>query len=150
MNVHIFDQQHDLTIATEQVRAIVQQVITGEGGGCDEVAVHFVGIQQISSLHQRFFNDASPTDCLSFPIDSPNEEGYCVLGDAFICPKVALEYANENHEDPYEEITRYLVHSLLHLLGYDDQGPREAEMRRAEDRYMKQLMQRNLLLKKPS
>ena len=124
-------------------------MIAHENALCDEITIHFVDTEHISALHLRFFNDASPTDCMSFPIDSPNEKGYCVLGEVFVCPKTALEYAKEHNRDPYRETTLYLVHSLLHLLGYEDKGILEVDMRKAEDRHMKHLIQQNLLLKKP-
>jgi len=150
VDIQIIDQQQDLSISAEQAQAIVHHVLSSEGKRCDEVAIHFVDNKRISELHQQFFDRSYPTDCISFPIDSPEEKGdngYCILGDVFICPKVALDYAQEHHADPYHEATLYLVHGLLHLLGYDDVGDMEPAMREAEERHIKQLSQKNLLLK---
>jgi probable rRNA maturation factor len=114
----------------------------------DEVILHFVTKRAIQKKHKDFFNDPTPTDCISFPIDPPllstpessqtRNKGYHVLGEIFICPKVALEYAKEHPIDPSEELARYIIHGLLHLVGYDDIKKAERlRMRRMENRLLK-------------
>ena len=76
-----------------------------------EVSILFVGKRKSGELHGQFFGDASPTDCMTFPVDDD------FLGECVICPKVALE---ENPSDPYSEVSLYLIHCLLHLIGYED------------------------------
>ena len=71
-------------------------------------------------LHRDYFNDSSPTDCISFPIDNPVPENYSLMGDVFVCPETALIYSEKHKVNPYQEITLYIVHGLLHLMGYDD------------------------------
>lgn len=90
----------------------------------DEVILHFVTKKKMGKIHEDFFSDPSPTDCMSFPIDSPKSKSKGkephILGEIFVCPKVALEYAQEKNLDPYTETTLYIIHGLLHLIGYDD------------------------------
>lgn len=77
--------------------------------------------------------------------------GYRVLGDIFVCPQTAVDYATRRDGDPYWEMTLYVVHGLLHLMGYDDIEPKERRrMRAAERRQMKALTTLGLLLKDPS
>lgn len=106
---------------------------------CREVIIHFVDKKTISKLHKDVFDDPSPTDCISFPIDGPHDsaEG-SILGEVFVCPTVALEYVKKRGGDPDREIALYLFHGLLHLIGYDDTSPKERqEMRRQEKRCLK-------------
>src|SRR6202041_2455638 len=88
----------------------------------DELIVHFVTEKKIRYLHHLLFNDPSITDCISIPIDPPSHDvsGYHVLGEIFVCPKAAKLYAKEHDLDPKEELFRYVIHGLLHLIGYDD------------------------------
>lgn len=148
MLVHIFDQQKDLNINHSRVKTVVKQVLALEGASCHEVSIHFVDTQAISKLHAKFFDDPSPTDCITFPIDTDEGEEYRVLGEVFVCPKTALNYTLDNQGDPYFETTLYLVHGLLHLLEYDDQGEKEKAMRLAEKRHMEHLESLNMLLDK--
>ena len=91
----------------------------------DEVIFHFVSERKICQLHKEFFNDPASTDCITFPIDPPDAEKSAshVLGEAFICPLTALTYAKLHKSDPYEELCRYIIHCILHLIGYTDIEP---------------------------
>lgn len=146
MKIHLFDRQHDLSIAPSSVRKLLREVLRREDARCDEISVHFVDTGKICELHAIFFEDPSETDCISFPLDPANSPGYCVLGELFVCPKTALRYVEQHGGSPHEETSLYLVHALLHLLGYDDIGDAEPEMREAEKFHMKNLQTRNLLL----
>lgn len=128
------------------------EVISFEGQSCKEISIHFVSKKEICDLHGQYFNDPSPTDCISFPLDEEEDEdnGYRILGDVFVCPEVAIEYAATHQTDPYEETSLYVVHGLLHLLGYDDiEDDDEAEMRAAEKRHFAHLKACDLLLTPP-
>ena len=107
----------------------------------DEIIFHFVSEKKICSLHDKFFNDPTPTDCISFPIDSQNTQvSYHVLGEAFICPKTALNYAKRHRIGPLEELYRYVIHCILHFIGYEDMEARErARMKRKERTLLSQL-----------
>jgi len=147
VDIHVFDQQQDLKISPEAVSAIVKAVLLQENKQCDEVSIHFVETSKICDLHEEFFNDPTTTDCISFPIDEPNTPHYCVLGEVFVCPKTAIDYGTTHNLCPYEETTLYIVHGMLHLLGYDDLGDEEPEMRNAEKVHMKNLKKHNLILR---
>jgi probable rRNA maturation factor len=86
------------------------------------VIVHFVTAKKICYLHDLFFKDPTLTDCISVPLDPMGKRsgGYHLLGEIFVCPKAALLYAKEHVIDPQEETLRYVIHGLLHLIGYDD------------------------------
>ena len=111
-----------------------------------EVTLHFVDESQICRLHKQFFNDPSPTDCITLPIDPPGRS--CdMLGEVFICPQTAIKYAQKQNADPYQELTLYIVHGLLHLLGYKDiEQPDQDKMRAAEKKCMDLLTAKDLIL----
>lgn len=153
MNVLVFDQQTDLTIDHASVKPVVEFTLAEEKQKTDEVAIYFVSTEEICRLHQEFFDDPSPTDCISFPLDKAQGVGYHVLGEVFVCPQTAVEYVlksgEEKSENPYAEMTLYVVHGLLHLLGYDDVKDSDREkMRAAEARIMEPLIRQKLLLKR--
>ncbi|NGX46747.1 MAG: Endoribonuclease YbeY [Chlamydiae bacterium] len=109
----------------------------------NEMAVHFVGKAKIADLHAQYFDDPSPTDCITFPYDDPH-----FLGEIFVCPKVAEEYIAKHGGDLGEEITLYIVHGFIHLLGYEDTTPRaRKEMRKQEKKWMNTLAKKQLGVK---
>lgn len=139
MKVLVSDRQKDLPLKhqRQKLEIIALLVLDGEKRSCDEVAFHFVSAPFICKLHKEFFNDPTITDCISFPMDTNAQAGFCYLGDVFVCPKQAMLYAKETNQDPYREITLYVVHGLLHLLGYDDIEPKDRkQMRLKEKKYM--------------
>lgn len=148
MIVNVRNKQKSLKISPDQVIKVVEWVLEEDGEICDEVSVYFVNTSTIAALHQEFFNDPSPTDCISFPIDDHESlMPYRILGEIFICPATALDYAKQHQKDPYEETTLYIVHGLLHLMGYDDREVADRKwMKQAERRHMRNLKKLHLQL----
>lgn len=138
MKIPVFNRQSDLKIHSRSVKAVVKTILDFEKCFTDEVIVHFVSVEEISRLHEEFFNDPSPTDCISFPIDSSAGAGYRILGEIFISPKAAFDYLfpDISKKNIYLEITLYLVHGLLHLLGFDDLNASERKKMRAKEKEM--------------
>ncbi len=104
------------------------------------MAIHFVGMRKISLLHLQYFNDPTPTDCISFPYEDP-----LFLGEVFVCPQIAKNYVDRTKGDLEKELTLYIVHGFLHLLGFDDQTDAERKkMRAGEEKWMRTLAKNNL------
>jgi probable rRNA maturation factor len=80
-----------------------------------DVSVYFCDERTIMDLNSQYrFNDA-PTDVLSFA----GEDDF--LGEIIICVPVALRQAQESNVGWQVEFAMLLIHSFLHLLGYDDE-----------------------------
>ena len=132
--ITLFDEQTDLPLSHDSVRKAACFLLDEHFSiPCQEWIVHFVTAPRISELHAEFFDDPSVTDCITFPIDAGDEDPE-ILGEVFLCPAFALTYCKENQGDPYEELSLYLIHTLLHLLGHDDQDPSKEPLMREEER----------------
>lgn len=140
MHVDVLDRQNDLPIAAPQVEQLAASTLNYLGITCDEVAIHLVSEKEICELHAQFFDDPSPTDCITLPIEQSAEQspGYHSLGELFVCPAVLLD-----EEEPYTEASLCIAHSILHLIGYHDHT--EA-MRSKEKEVMEHLKKAGLLL----
>lgn len=126
--IRIFNRQKDLKIDKSSARALVASVLAHLGVKTEEISLYFVDQKKICQLHATYFQDPTPTDCISFPLD---EE---ILGEIFICPSVALEYARRKNLDPYQETSLYVIHGLLHLIGYDDLEPKARRIMRKKEK----------------
>lgn len=140
-----------MDLSEKDLSDLVSELTAFTNTHTDEIALHFVSKSAISALHEKTFNDPSPTDCITFPLDPPgSEETYHMLGEAFICPEVAMEYAAENGKDPFHELSLYVIHCFLHLVGYEDKTEKGiAKMRELESLAQEHLKKRGLLLKHP-
>ena len=96
------------------------------------VSVAFVSEEEIKELNNRTRNIDKVTDVLSYPnfslkpfenIDLSNEDNYLgksvFLGDMAICLNRAAEQAEEYGVTLKEEVIKLVIHSTLHLMGFD-------------------------------
>ncbi len=81
----------------------------------NEISVAFVSEKTICALHDQFLSNPDPTDVITFPADSTDEER---TGEICISVDEALKYTHINALE--DELTLYLVHGWLHLANYDD------------------------------
>lgn len=143
MSILVFNKQKDLKLPAKAVKALISAVLSHEKAECGEISVYFVSEKMICQMHDDFFQDPSPTDCISFPLESRP-----LSGEVFVCPRTAIIYAKQKELDPYEETALYIVHGLLHLLGYDDLTPNERRtMRKKEKSCMRELNNLKLSLR---
>lgn len=140
--VHIDDSQKALPIPKRLMAKAVKEVLLFLRIECEEISVYFVTEKKIAALHEQFFQDPTPTDCISFPIDAKH------LGEIFVCPAVAIAYAKKHGGDPFQETLLYVVHGILHLVGYDDITPQAKKaMRRMEKKCMDHLYRNSVCVK---
>jgi len=141
LKIHVYNSQKDLPVSKQSVRALVKEVLKLERSNHIEASVYFVPVKEICELHDQFFNDPKQTDCISFPLDEQH------LGEIFVCAKTAVEYANKRNLPPYEELSLYVIHGILHCLGFDDLEPSEKRiMRKKEKRCMSFIKTQDLLI----
>jgi probable rRNA maturation factor len=140
--VNISNRQSDLPLSTSSAKKLVRFFLEHKKVDCQEVSVHFVTTRRIAKLHGEHFQDPTPTDCITFPLDQK------FLGEIFVCPRAALDY---NPRQPYIETSLYIIHGLLHLLGYDDiDKKKRALMRKEEKRLLALARKHRCLLQKPA
>jgi len=149
MQITVKNKQKDVPISIPQIKKIISTVISFEGQTADEVSVTFISDKEMCRMHADYFDDPSSTDCISFPMDdSMDVVGLRCLGDVFVCPATALAYtAMHSESNPKEEVILYVIHGLLHLMGYDDIDSKDrAKMRRAEKRHLNHLREEGLII----
>ena len=117
-------------------RQITRAVRAALDGRSAELSVAIVDDATIASLHERYLNDATPTDVLAFDLrDGPEPAG--IEGEIVVSAETARRQAAELGVDAGEELLRYAVHGTLHLMGQDDHTPAgRRHMRQAEDRIL--------------
>jgi rRNA maturation RNase YbeY len=79
----------------------------------------------IAALNEQYRGKPRPTDVLSFPLYTAEELTGMqpeVLGDVVISVETAARQAERTGCSLWEEMTRLLVHGILHLLGFDHEN----------------------------
>jgi|LGVE01.1.fsa_nt_gb probable rRNA maturation factor len=107
-----------------------------------EVSISFVTNEEIRELNRTYRNKDSATDVLSFPMEEEFELDFenTILGDVVISVDRIREQAEEFKHSFQRELSYLLVHSLLHLLGFDHiEEDEKLEMRKEEKEIMDKL-----------
>jgi probable rRNA maturation factor len=108
-----------------------------------ELSFAIVGEEEIVAMHERFLNDPTVTDVITFP-GSP-EDGFA--GEVCVCADYAQRQAPLFGQCVDEELTLYMVHGWLHLAGYDDIDEADrVKMREGEAKAMSLLRERGLIV----
>ena len=93
-----------------------------------ELTVRVVGTAESAALNQTFRHRSGPTNVLSFRADASPELDLPLLGDLVICAPLVIREAHEQLKSPLAHWAHLTVHGTLHLLGYDHNEPRAAEI----------------------
>lgn len=129
--VNITDEQDQHTLNLEAIREathlIAAKAIDDEL--IKQIDLVFIGQQQMADLNEAHLGHESPTDIITFDYSSPA----LFHGELIICPQVAAAHAQEFGNTLGEELARYMIHGILHLLGHDDQDPTDQKTMKAEE-----------------
>ncbi|MHB1532462.1 rRNA maturation RNase YbeY [Acidithiobacillus sp.] len=108
---------------------------------CAEISLRFVDNAEMAALNAAFRGKDAPTNCLSFPQPPlPAIFRRDLLGDLAIAPAVVAQEAAEQGKGLLDHYRHLLIHSTLHLLGYDHQNEAEAaEMEALECRFLAEM-----------
>ncbi|HEY2375379.1 MAG TPA: rRNA maturation RNase YbeY [Gemmatimonadaceae bacterium] len=118
--VVIDDDGVRVPLARRQVASIARAVLRAEGGRRppSHVSISFVTSRRIAALNRRHLGHRGSTDVISFTL-APEVPGARLVGDIYIAPSVARRNAETNGVTLREELTRLVVHGVLHVLGHD-------------------------------
>ena len=98
------------------------------------VMIIFSNDSKLRKLKKEYFDTDVLTDTISFNLE---DEGDPIEGEIYISLERVAENSQTYKQDFIMECKRVIIHSCLHLLGFDDQLPEEKkEMTRLEDYYI--------------
>jgi probable rRNA maturation factor len=107
-----------LPIARARIAEIARGVLHGEGVRDALLSIAFVSRTRIAAMNRKHLGHRGATDVISFGFHRVGKESP-VVGDVYICPEVARVRAREHRVGVREELTRLVVHGVLHVLGHD-------------------------------
>ncbi|MCD6459832.1 rRNA maturation RNase YbeY [bacterium] len=89
-----------------------------------ELDLSIVSDKEIQELNAKYLQHEGPTDVISFSqrenIRQCDDEETSQLGDVVVSADRALEQAENFNTNFNDEFGLYIIHGILHLLGYDD------------------------------
>jgi probable rRNA maturation factor len=141
--------------APDWLQGVIEQTLVAERAGpTAEVSLLIAGQDRVHQLNRTFLGEDRPTDVLSFPMRPaaasaagpaadeaaggagfvPPPDGLEHLGEVIISFPQAVVQAAEHGHATGREIAVLTVHGVLHLLGYDHDGPEAERKMQARER----------------
>jgi probable rRNA maturation factor len=98
-----------------------------------ELSVALIDNNHMQEINSSYRDKNKPTNVLSFPFaefksgEYLRSENIEVLGEIIISLEKLLQEADEQGKKPEDHLYHLVIHSVLHLLGFDHENDREAE-----------------------
>ena len=111
----------------------VRRVLRKENCRRASVTVILIGSRVCRRLNRQFLSHDYVTDVLSFGLG----EGKIFEGEIYVNLDRARQQARSYGVAFGNEVARLVIHGTLHLMGYNDKHPRDADvMKREEEKHL--------------
>ncbi|MFP4054258.1 MAG: rRNA maturation RNase YbeY [Phycisphaerae bacterium] len=120
--VRISSQQDALRVPRKRLAELAAYVAAQEGVRLAELDLAVVDDDTMADLNRRHLRHAGTTDVLSFDMSGAHTPGLCV--QLIVSGPVAKRSGPRHGLPPTHELMLYVIHGLLHQMGYDDDDVR--------------------------
>lgn len=123
---------------------LFRQIVTGflksiESIDGYELGLHLVDAPEMARVNEQFLNHEGSTDVITFD-HQEDADSDRLYGELYLCLADAVKQARQFRTTWQSELTRYAVHGILHLCGYDDLTDEDRkEMKQTENRCLRKL-----------
>ena len=147
MNAVIANRQRAKKLAVRPLNKIVAALLAELAVTDARLEIVLVGAAEMTRLNETYLRHEGSTDVITFDYaERQKAEGgkrNQLHGEIFVCVDEAVAQAERFKTTWQSEMVRYLVHGVLHLLGYDDlRGDSRRKMKREENRLVRELSRR--------
>ena len=146
MNLVIANRQRSRKINSRLLKEIVGGLLAELEVTDAELGINVVAAREMALVNETFLKHTGSTDVITFDhreITRKSRRTTTIHGELFVCVDDAIAQAKEFKTNWQSEVARYIVHGVLHLLGYDDLKPQlRRTMKREENRLVRLLADR--------
>ena len=116
-----------------KIKSWIKKAFAKEGKTIKDINFVFCDDRFLVEKNKTYLRHDALTDIMTFDYS----EGDLISGDIFISVERVKENASIYNTPFLNELSRVIVHGVLHLLGYKDKSKKEKEiMREKEDFYL--------------
>lgn len=140
--IKIINQQKVKRINLKKLKKLLGKVFAILKTDSREISFLLCDNKFITNLNRRFLKKNHPTDVISFPLKDVFTSDY--LGEVVVSVEEAVRASKRYNTSWERELTLYLIHGILHLLGYDDKLNKKKEaMEKKQEEIMTELFLQN-------
>ena len=115
------------------IKKIIEIVYENENVHDCSISIIFTNDELVSSLKKSFFKINELTDVIAFRLNDYCEEN--VEGEVYISVERVFYNAKKYNEKKTNEISRILIHGILHLLNYKDNTKKGKNLMTEKENY---------------
>ena len=129
-----YDDVEKPDIDENWVRSVCKNIFMDSKENEASITIIFSNDYKLRNLKNIYFGDNVFTDTISFNLE---EEGEPIEGEVYISLERVSENAHTFKQDFIIECKRVIIHGCLHLLGYNDELPKDKiKMIQLEETYL--------------
>ena len=138
MKIIVKNLQRKISVKPAEIKKVIFKALRFEKiNQSGEISVLLVNDQKIKRLNLAYLGKNSPTDVISFD-NSINKNK--IFADIVISVDTASRNARIFKTTPLYELYLYVIHGVLHLIGYDDKNAKQRRtMRQVTERILRTL-----------
>jgi len=136
-HVSIINNYPELQLLSPATKSIIDAVAKEENVSFSRVTIIAAGDPMLNRLKKKYFHDDILTDTISFNFNEPGEP---IEGEIYISIDTIKDNARRFDNTFQQELILVILHSILHLIGYNDQQSDEKlQMEQLQKRYLHQI-----------
>ena len=134
--VNIVNIYPKITLLRPSTERIVNSIASGEKTRVKLITIIVSDDEMLNNLKVKFFGEDYLTDTISFNYNSDNEP---IEGEIYLSIDRIKENAQKFKITFNKELANIIIHSLLHLMGYNDEKPNDRkQMMALQNFYLQQ------------
>lgn len=138
--LYLFNKTNDtLTLTNNYINQIIDNIQQVENCQFNLVEIVLVDEDEILAVNKEHLQHHYVTDIITFPY-SHKEDKNNIEGTLYCCFPRIKEQARNNDKTVKNELSRIIIHGLLHLYGYNDKTEDEQKtMTEKEEFYLNKI-----------
>lgn len=137
MQISVSNQQKKINLDDGQIKKLIQLILTYEKISDATLNFIFISSQKMRAMNIQYKERYETTDVLAFDFSEGLPEKSKIkknlFGDIFISTHAACQNSHQYQTPLAQELILYVVHGILHLLGYDDHSPKDVQRMREKE-----------------
>ena len=127
---------HEAAVDDALLSRVTREILRDHNISRGAISIAIVDDPTIRRLNVQYLQHDYETDVLSFVLECDADSGL-LEGEIIASLDTATNVAAELNAKPSDELLLYIIHGMLHLVGYGDKNEADKlEMRAAERKYM--------------
>ncbi len=126
--IDVANQQTTLAVDAKQLRRAVETILRDASVGRARISLAVVDDPTMHDLNRQFLDHDYPTDVLSFLLEQSHDY---LEGEVVVSADTAQADAAVFGWSGHDELLLYVVHGMLHLVGFDDATAQQRAAMRA-------------------